>query len=224
MHRRGAVGLNGRGPHKQKRAAELLAERLSANDLKIQFVRAVSALRPQAWVELFDACCNSPRWDASAFNRWEHAHSLQTTAVRGQWLPALGWSLRRGKVLPLALWSPSYHCGDCKEGHHSVGVHWDEIGGTGTRRTLERAGSVFTDVAALKRSGGRVPYRRPRAAEVAAAALVRQRLLQQSWPEIVSVLGTQGEHISEGAVRDLAHRAARTLGFEVRGRGRPGKT
>ena len=210
--------LKGRG--------RLVAGDMSADDLRVLFVRGAAREWKEIWVDLSQACSASDA--VRQFDQWSKQYRIEIAGSRGNWFRELG----SRRVLPIA-WSPTYSCEACELGKHRVGTHWHEAALRHGKDNLQRRHGTDNlqrerrlDAVHVQTAGLRIPYRRPREAEIAIDVLIRHRLRGQSVVSIVNLLGGRGDQKSEGAIRELMLRASRasaskSLGKAVRRRQAP---
>lgn len=211
--------------------ARSIASRLTANTLKVLFVRSVAALKPAVWVELYEACSVASS-DGASFDQWAKKFGLEIDDIEGAWLRALGWRIGHADIMPLSLWSPSPRCHGCETALHTIGNHWEDsfprrrvrVPSEEERRAVAAIADgpaspwpprtqAEVDAAAVVTDGVIVPHRRPRAAHIAVEAFVRHHLCGETWNRVVERLAKSGEHRSMESVKDLARRARLDLGL-----------
>lgn len=215
----------GNGTSPEHESVSALADRLRANDMRVLFIRAVARLSPNTWAELSEECIGG-LIDSATLNAWAQKYGMHVNATAPlRWIQTIAVRLFHERAMSLSLWSPSFSCDLCNRGKsaHTVGSHWN-VRATAKMRSRAPSWTAEGRAQMVRRGGASLPHRRPRSAEVAAESLARQRILGQSCQEIVSLLRDERRiNLAEESLRDLTNRAARTLGFEVRPRGRPTK-
>jgi hypothetical protein len=177
-----------------------LAVRVTRASHKTLFVRLSRQLCPALWDELLSEVLwestppKSP-YDWPAYDRWARHWRLTSTLPYRDWLRIFAWGLRPKPVASR----------DHSARALPVDLHWNRL--------------VATDIDKARRSGKRDRLLRHRRDAVAVTAFVRFHILRQEWPEVLKHLP---DLPSRDAARDLAHRSAKILSFQLRS-GRVGR-